>query len=345
MARQDLLESWRSKVPPDAPNRFLINIQPAQQQALLDFFSAQGLAKPTLEPMVRGRLVQVNQETIAPTRYTDERAQRLVEREFNLSWTARLPEGNSISAGRWHGDGIKTGQGEFSVEQGLADTLQLAVGDQLTYEIAGEKLNGKITSLRRLDWDSMRVNFFVVTPPGMLENYPATYITSFHLPADRSGFINALVQRFPNLTVIDVAVLLRQMQMSMDQLAHAVQVVFGFALLAGLTVLYAAMQASADARIYEMAVLRAFGARRRQLRAALLAEFAALGGIAGLLAGLGSAGISWALAHFVFHLDYLPDPTLLLYGLAAGSFGVALIGWIGSAGAMQRPALEALRGG
>ncbi|MCX7177407.1 MAG: FtsX-like permease family protein, partial [Proteobacteria bacterium] len=346
VARQDLLESWRAKVPADAPNRFLINIQPAQRQGLFDFFAAQGLAQPTLEPMVRGRLVQVNQEAITPTRYADDRAQRLVEREFNLSWTDRLPEGNSISAGRWHGEerDASASSSEFSVEQGLADTLKLAVGDQLIYEVAGAKLSGKITSLRRLDWDSMRVNFFVITPAGMLEKYPATYITSFHLPADRSTFINALVQQFPNLTVIDVAVLLRQMQTSLDQLARAVQVVFGFALLAGLTVLYAAMQASADERLHEMALLRALGARHRQLRYAVLAEFAALGAIAGLLGGLASAGISWALARFVFHLDYLPDPALLLYGLFAGSLGVALIGWLGSRGAMRRPALVALRG-
>ncbi|MCX7169558.1 MAG: ABC transporter permease [Proteobacteria bacterium] len=346
VARQDLLESWRSKLPPDAPNRFVINIQPEQRQAVLDYFAAQGLARPTLEPMVRGRLVRVNGQAITTTRYADERAQRLVEREFNLSWTAELPYGNSITAGRWHGSGagLPPGQGEFSVEQGLAETLQLAIGDELTYEIAGTKLGGKISSLRRLDWDSMRVNFFVITPPGLLGNYPATYITSFHLAADKTAFISGLVQQFPNLTVIDVATLLRQMQMSLDQLAHAVQAVFGFALLAGLTVLYAALQASYDERVYEMALLRAFGARRRQLTAALLAEFATLGAIAGLLAGMGAAGISWALAHFVFHLEYFPDPVLLLYGLVAGSLGVALTGWLGTAGTLQRPALEALRG-
>ncbi|MFA7268674.1 MAG: FtsX-like permease family protein [Sterolibacterium sp.] len=346
VARQDLLESWRRKVPPDAPNRFLINIQPQQRQPLLDYFAAQGLSRPTLEPMVRGRLVQVNGQAIDGASYADEHAQHLVEREFNLSWTAALPAGNSIVAGRWHGAGtaLRAGQGEFSVEQGLAETLNLAVGDELTYAIAGEKLNGKITSLRRLDWDSMRVNFFVVTPPGMLENYPATYITSFHLAENQAAFINDLVRQFPNLTVIDVAALLRQLQMTFDQLAHAVQVVFGFALLAGLSVLYAALQASYDERVYELALLRAFGARRRQLLSAMLAEFATLGAVAGLLAGMGAAGISWALARFVFHLDYFPDPALLWYGITAGSCGVALAGWLGTAAAMQRPALEALRG-
>ncbi len=341
VARQDLLESWRRNVPPDAPNRFVINIQPTQLKSLEAYFASQGLAKPKLEPMVRGRLVLVNNQPLP--RYEDERAQRLVDREFNLSWTATLPSGNSVSAGRWHEKG-NPGQGEFSVEQGLAETLHLALGDELTYDIAGVRLNGRITSLRRLDWDSMRVNFFVITPPGMLDAYPKSYITSFHLAANQAGFVNGLVRELPNLTVIDVATLLRQLQATLDQLTRAVEVVFGFALLAGLTVLYAALQASYDERLIELALLRALGARSRQLKHALLAEFSALGAIAGLLAGIGAAGISWALARFVFHLQYRPDPSLLLFGMLAGGIVVALAGWLGMSGALQRPALGVLRG-
>ena len=344
VARQDLTESWRRKVPPDAPNRFVINIQPAQLTSLEAYFAAQHLVPPKLEPMVRGRLVAVNGQPLP--RYEDERAQHLADREFNLSWTATLPAGNSITAGRWPGGtgAPKAGQGEFSVEQSLAETLHLSLGDKLTYDIAGVKLDGRITSLRRLDWDSMRVNFFVVTPPGMLDGYPTSYITSFYLPENRTDFIDGLVRAFPNLTVIDVATLLRQLQTTLDQLVRAVEAVFGFALLAGLVVLYAALQASYDERRVELALLRALGARSRQMRGALLAEFAALGAIAGLLAGIGAGGISWALAHFVFHLDYRPDPALLLIGLAAGGIGVALAGWLGTAGVLRRPALGALRG-
>ena len=344
VARQDLLDSWRRNVPPDAPNRFVINIQPAQLKPLADYFTAQGLPKPKLEPMVRGRLVMVNNQPLP--RFDDEHAQRLVDREFNLSWTATLPPGNSITAGRWHGEGKAgtPGQGEFSVEQGLAETLHLALGDELTYDIAGVKLDGRITSLRRLDWDSMRVNFFVIAPPGLLDGYPTSYITSFHLASSQAGFVTGLVHEFPNLTVIDVAAMLRQLQATLDQLTRAVEVVFGFALLAGLTVLYAALQASYDERLIELALLRALGARSRQLKHALLAEFAALGGIAGLLAGIGAAGISWALARFVFHLQYRPDPALLLLGVLAGGIGVAVAGWLGTTGVLQRPALEVLRG-
>ena len=343
VGRQDLLDSWRQRLPPDAPNRFVINIQPEQRQPMVDYFAARGLPRPVLEPMVRGRLVAVNEQAVRADQYSDERAQRLAEREFNLSWSAVMPAGNSLAAGRWHGAG-RPGEGEFSVEQGLAETLHLALGDRLDFDIAGVRLNGRITSLRRLDWDSMRVNFFVLTPPGMLESHPASYITSFHLPSAQEAVVDGLVRAFPNLTVIDVASLLRQIQAMLDKLASAVQAVFGFALVAGFVVLYAALQASQDERRYELALLRALGARATQLRGALLAEFAVLGAIAGSLAGVGASAISWALARFVFHLDYRPAPLLLPLGLLLGALGVALAGWLGTRAILRQPPLPALRG-
>jgi putative ABC transport system permease protein len=312
VARGDLLDSWLERVPADAPNRFAINIQPDQRVAIADFFKARGLPAPELEPMVRGRLVQVNAQPVGPESYADDRAQRLVDREFNLSWSATVPSGNTVSGGRWHG---ATQAAEFSVEQGLAETLNLKLGDRLTYDIAGNRVEAAITSLRKLDWDSMRVNFFVMSPPVVLQDYPASYITSFHLPAEKAGAIPELVRAFPNITVIDVAALVRQLHATIDQVARAVQLVFGFAVLAGLAVLYAALQASSDERRHELAVLRALGARSRQLSAALLAEFAALGALAGLLAGIAASLIGWALARFAFRLDYLPQVELWLVGL------------------------------
>ncbi len=347
VARQDLLTSWQSHMPPDAPNRFVINIQPEQGRPLHDFFAAHGLPPPRLEPMIRARLVAINDKPITATSYADERAQHLADREFNLSWMATLPTGNRITAGRWHAAGAGAagaGATEFSVEQGLARTLNLKLDDVLVYEIAGQRLAGRITSLRQLNWDSMRVNFFVISPPGVLEQFPHSAITSFHLPAQRGGFINALVREFPNLTVIDVAALVRQLQSTLDQVARAVELIFAFSLLTGLAVLYAALQASQDERRQELALLRALGARSRQMRAALLAEFALLGGIAGLLAGVGASGISWALATFALQLDYQPSPAMLLIGLAAGAGGIALAGWLGTAGILRRPALASLRG-
>jgi putative ABC transport system permease protein len=340
VARGDLLDSWQARVPADAPNRFAINIQPDQRVPVADFFKARGLQPPPLEPMVRGRLVQVNATAVGPERYADDRAQRLVDREFNLSWSAALPAGNSVTGGRWHGG---TQAAEFSVEQGLAETLNLKLGDRLVYDIAGNRVEATITSLRKLDWDSMRVNFFVMSPPGVLENFPVSYITSFHLPADRAAAIPELVSTFPNLTVIDVAALVRQLHATIDQVSRAVQLVFGFAVLAGLAVLYAALQASSDERRHELAVLRALGARSRQLSSALLAEFAALGALAGLLAGIAASLIGWGLARFAFRLDYLPQPELWLIGMVAGMVLVVAAGWLGASSMLRQSALPALR--
>jgi putative ABC transport system permease protein len=211
------------------------------------------------------------------------------------------------------------------------------------YEIGGQRMEGVVTSLRKLDWDSMRVNFFVIAPPRALENFPASYITSFHLPAEAAMVIPELVRRFPNITVIDVAALVRQLHATIDQVARAVQLVFGFAVLAGLAVLYAALQASADERRHELAVLRALGARSRQLAAALLAEFAALGALAGLLAGVAASLIGWGLARFVFRLDYLPQLELWLAGAVAGLFLVLVAGWLGVSGMLRQSAMPSLR--
>ena len=342
VARQDLLDNWRQRLPPDAANRFIINIQPEQRVPLAAHFAAQGLPPPRLEPMVRARLVEINGQPVAAASYEEERAQRLVEREFNLSWSATLPTGNSVVAGRWHGSGQSGG--EFSVEKGLAETLHLGIDDRLGFDVAGVRLSGRITSLRRLDWDSMRVNFFVLTPPGLLESYPASYITSFNLAPEQARFVDGLVRAFPNLTVIDVASLLRQMQSLVDKLAAAVQAVFGFSLAAGFIVLYAALQASQDQRRFELALLRALGARAQQLRAAVLAEFAALGAIAGLLGSLGASAIAWALARFAFHLDYRPSLEMLPLGLFAATLGVALAGWLGIRALLNQSPLLALRG-
>ncbi len=340
LVRSDLLDNWRQATPADAPNRFVINIQPDQLEPLRRFFADEGRPAPLLQPMIRGRLVEVNGRPVSPDDYTEDRARRLVDREFNLSVDARLPEGNSVVAGRWHGADTTP---QFSVEQGLAQTLGLALGDILTFEIGGVRSEARISSLRKLDWDSMRVNFFVIAAPGMLDGQPASYITSFYLPPARLDFANRLVAAFPNLTVIDVAAVIGQIQGMVDQLIGAVQFVFGFAVVAGVVVLVGALQATHDEREKELAILRTLGARNRQLRGALLAEFAALGLIAGALAGIGATGIGWALGHFVFKLPYAPSPLPVLAGALAGGLVVMLAGWFGTRHLLSRPPLESLR--
>jgi putative ABC transport system permease protein len=343
VTRGDLLDAWRRATPPDAPNRFVVNIQPGQVSAVQQAFAGAGLA-PELVPMVRGRLTRVNGVEVSPASYEDDRAKRLIDREFNLSWRNDLPYGNTVTSGRWFSTADQ-GRGVASVEDGLAKTLGLSVGDTIEFTIAGENVVVDVVGLRKLDWDTMRVNFFVLTPPAVLEPYPASWITSFHLPASKAAFINRLIHEFPNLTVVDVAAILRQLQAIMDQVAQAVQFVFLFTLGAGVIVLYAALASAAEERRYELAVMRALGARKDQLRRALLAEFSAVGGLAGLIAALGAIGVGQVLARYAFQFEVAINLWLPFVAMLGGAALASAAGWFATARLLRTPPLEALRAG
>lgn len=343
VTRNDLLDAWSRAIPLDAPNRFVVNIQPDQLDGVRHAFSDDGL-KAEFSPMIRGRLVRVNGTEVGPENYEDDRAKRLVEREFNLSYRNDLPEGNAVTAGRWFSS-AKMDSDVASVEDGLAKTLGLKVGDQLEFSVAGEEVRMKVLSLRKLNWDSMRVNFFVLTPPAVLEAYPASWITSFYLAPDKADFVNRLIREFPNLTVVDVAAIVRQLQSIMDQVAQAVQFVFLFTLLAGVLVLYGALASTAEERRYELALMRALGARREQLRGALLTEFAAIGGVAGLIAALGAIAVGQLLAHKAFQFEVAIDYWLPFAAMLGGATLITLAGWFAAARLLRSPPLEALRAG
>lgn len=340
LVRADLLDNWRRMAPPDAPNRFVINIQPEQRAGIAALFATEGLPVPAIQPMIRGRMVAIDGVAVDPAAHEDERTRRLLEREFNLSYGTELPAGNTVRAGRWHGAADTP---QLSVEAGLAQTFGLAVGERVAFEIAGRRVEAPITSVRELDWDSMRVNFFFIASPGLLEAYPATLITSFHLPSARHDFTTRLVAAFPNLTVIDTAAVIAQVQAMTDKLIVIVQFVFGFAVLAGLVVLYAALQSTHDERDYELAMLRTLGARNRQVRQALFAEFLVLGGVAGVLAGIGASAIGWVLAEQVFRMPYVPALAPVVAGAALGAAGVMAGGWLGTRALLRRPPLASLR--
>ncbi len=343
VTRNDLLDAWRRAIPPEAPNRFVVNIQPEQLDSVRRAFALDGLSAE-FAPMVRGRLAKVNGVEVSPASYTDERARRLIDREFNLSYRMDLPQGNSVTAGRWF-SAADAGRGMASVEDGLAATLGLKIGDQLEFVIAGETVEMRVLGLRKLNWDSMRVNFFVLTPPAVLDPYPASWITSFYLTPGKADFVNRLIHEFPNLTVVDVAAIVRQLQAIMDQAARAVQFVFLFTLLAGVIVLYAALASAAEERRYELAVMRALGARREQLRRALLAEFAAIGGLAGLIASLGAIGVGQLLAHKAFQFEVAINFWLLPAAMLGGAVLVTGAGWFAATRLMGTPPLEVLRAG
>lgn len=341
--RGDLMDAWRQAMPPDAPNRFVVNIQPEQVSAVEHYLTQAGI-KAEISPMVRGRLVTLNGQQVGVADYEDDRAKRLIDREFNLSWREDLPYGNKVVSGRWfRPDEMQ--RGLASVEDGVAKTLGVKVGDTLVFSIAGENVSVEVVGLRKLDWDSMRVNFFVLTPPAVLKPYPASYITSFYLPPGQGEAINGLVREFPNLTVIDVAAIVRQLQSVLDQVAQAVQFIFLFTLAAGVMVLYAALGTAFEERRYELAVMRALGARREQLRRALLVEFALVGGLSGAIAALGAVAVGQVLATHVFQFKVAVAIWPFFLAIFGGAALVALAGWLGARRLLASSPLQVLRAG
>jgi putative ABC transport system permease protein len=341
VVRLDLLRSWQETLPEGAPNRFLINIQPGEVDALAAFLREKGLDTPGLYPMIRGRLKAIDGAPIEPDDYDEPRAQRLVEREFNLSFALTLQADNEIVAGRWW-DGADA-PGQFSVEEGIAETLGIRLGDELRFWVAGREVAAQVTSLRRVQWDSFNVNFFVIAPPALLAEEPATYITSFYLPPGEDALITELMQAFPSVTLIDVGALLQQVQGIIRQGIQAVEYVFLFTLLAGLLVMYAGIQASLAVRRAEHGVLRALGARRPQLLFALAVELTTAGLLAGLIASLFAELTGWMLARELFGLPFSFSPWLWVGGVLGSGLLVGAAGTLGTYGLLVRPPLSALR--
>lgn len=339
MTRNDLIRSWHNATPADAPNRFIINIQPDQVAPVSQVLAQAGVVDPKLYPMVRGRLTQVNGQIIGRDSYAESRARNLVEREFNLSYATARPPENRIVAGQWF-----SGQRpEASVEEGIAKTLNLRLGDVLRFDVAGQTVDAPITSLRKLDWSSMRVNFFVILPPVALRDMPQTYVTAFRIPAGRADLPARLVQAFPNLTVVDTELILQQVQDVLDQVTAAVEFLFVFTLAAGVLVLYAALSGSRDERLRDAGVLRALDAGSAVVRQTQYAEVLIVGGLAGLMANVGAIAIGWVLSVYVFDFPYRFNPAILPVGIAAGMLCAFAGGWLGLREVLRRPAMATLR--
>ena len=366
LLRTDLVASWRQATPPDAPNRFVINIMPDQAEDFRRVLRAAGVEKMDWYPMFRGRLVAVNGQDITPDSYADDRARRLVEREFNLSHSAAQPPHNQIVAGRWQADEPDA----ISVEEGLAKTLGLKLGDTLRFDVAGMPVQARITTLRKVDWASMRVNFFVLFPLAEMPDMPITYIAAYRAPETWSprssaardslppggapsplgrpgdgsaGFDNALVHRFPNITNVDTAQSIAQVQRVLEQVIGAVQFLFGFTLAAGLLVLLAAVGATREERAREFAIMRAVGASAQLLRQVQRAELAGVGLLAGLLASLAAMAVGWALARQVFDFAWAPPPWVALVGALAGALLALAAGWWSLREVLRRPVVQTLR--
>ena len=344
VVKGDLLSAWEGRLPANAPNRFIINIQPDQVAPLHATMQQKNLPVPEIFPMVRARLVAINGKDMLPAALEDERARRLAEREFNLSWAEQVQnQDNALVAGEWWTNTAR-GQALLSVEEGIAKTLGVSVGDELTYDVAGERFSAKVSNLRKVRWDSFRVNFFVVAPPGLLERYPASYITAFYLPEAQQATVNEVLRQFPNFTLIDVSAIMNKVRDIIARVTQAVEYVFVFTLLAGLMVLYAAIQSTQDERQRESAVLRTLGASRWQLTTGVLSEFAALGALAGLVAGAAATLLGYVLAQYVLDVPYTFNAWLWLIGVGGGALGVGLAGYLGTRRLLNQPPLHTLRG-
>ena len=338
LLRTDLISSWRQATPPDAPNRFVINILPEQAQQFRARLHAAGVRQYDWYPMVRGRLVAINGQPVGSDSFTEDRARQLVEREFNLSYTSIMPAHNVLVAGRW----VAHEPDALSIEEGLAKTLGLRLGDRLRFDIAGVQSEARITSVRKVDWSSMRANFFVLYPLDRLDGVAVTYLAAFRAPA-LPGFDNALVREFPNLTVVDLSQTLSQVQRVLDQVIAAVEFLFVFTLAAGLVVLFAAVSATREERAREFAILRALGASARLLRAVQRAELLTVGLLAGLLASVAALAVGWALAHYVFDFVWTAPLWVPLAGALAGALLALAAGWWGLQEVLRRPVMETLR--
>ncbi|UJP05200.1 MAG: FtsX-like permease family protein [Nitrosomonas sp.] len=342
LIKDDLIEDWQTSLPPDAPNHFLVNIQTDQLPALEQFFQQFGVEQPVMFPMVRGRLTRINQRRISLQDYADDfHAERHIRREFNLTWAGTLSSDNQIVEGIWWNE---AGAGaELSIEEGIARAIRVKLGDELTFDIAGTQFSAKITSIRKVDWDTFKVNFFVVVPPGLLENYPRSYVTSFFVPPDRMHAVHELVKTFPNILVVDVALVINQVQQMIQQVSQAIEFVFIFTVLAGFAVLYAAIVATQDERIHEAAIFRALGAKREQLSRAWAAEFAILGGLAGLFAATGASALGYIVGSHLLHVEYTFNPWIWPIGVSIGVIGVLTAGLLGTRSALSSPPLLTLR--
>ncbi|MEO1201929.1 MAG: FtsX-like permease family protein [Pseudomonadota bacterium] len=343
LVRTDLLEGWRRTLDENAPNQFLINIQPQELDSVSDIFRSRDLEPPDYSPLVRARMVEINGEDVKELSYPDDGGKWFVNREQNLSWRASLSDSNEIIAGEWWPEGY-TGPPQVSIEEEAALETGLGLGDMLTFEVAGQTVEAEVTSVRKINWDSFEPNFFLVFSPGALADYPTTYIASMRVEPEKRPALVDLVRAHPTISVIDLDSILRQVRGIIEKASLAVQAVFFFTLAAGVAVLFAAVQSTIDERRFESAMLRALGARKRIVFSGVMAEFAALGAAAGILAAAGASVLAAVLAIELFNLPYSFNPMLWVAGVLAGILVVCASGYFAARSAIDSAPVDVLRG-
>ncbi|MBX2882925.1 MAG: FtsX-like permease family protein [Granulosicoccus sp.] len=341
IVRVDLLAAWEQDVPPDAPNVFVVNIQPDQVDGFATQLQSQEIDNTGIYPMVRARLIAHNGESVVGEEAT-ERDLRRARREYNLSFSNTLPLNNEVVAGQWWADDGNAPP-ELSIEREWAERNGFEIGDTLTFKNAGVETTATISNWREVDWESFQVNFFVIASPTVLEGLPATYVTSFHIKDDFVSTTTGWVRQFPGIATLDIGAIINRVKSLMDRASLAVEYVFLFTLFAGLCVLLAAVQSSQGERKKEAALLRALGASHQQLREAIIVEFAILGAVAGLLAAIFASVVAWSLSVWVFELPFNFNIWLWIIGIVGGALGIAVAGYLATRRVLFTPPIVALR--
>jgi putative ABC transport system permease protein len=338
--RNDLIDNWQQQLPEHAPNHFALNIFQEQLPALQENFQEYGILGSQFFPVIRGRLTEVNGVPVQKIVSKDSQGESATHRELNLTWTENLPEENKIISGTWWTPEKKA---EVSVEQKLAESLKINLGDHLQFTVGGKQLSATVSSIRSLRWDTMKPNFYMIFSPGTLDSFPGTFLTSFYLPSSKKTVLNQLVKTYPAMTILEVDLILKQIKTVLTQLTQALSYLLYFALMAGFTVLFSAIYSTLDNRIYESALLRTFGANRKLLTLTHIIEFSVLGLVSGLLAVIISEALLYALYSKALNMDYSPTWALWIALPLIGAFAVGLAGCWGVRHVANSPPLRVLR--
>jgi putative ABC transport system permease protein len=343
--RTELLDTWQEQLPDDAPNHFALNILPGEEQAFRDKLDEIGAVSAPLYPVAPGRLTEINGQPVRDLVSKDSQADRAINRDLSLTWSATLAGDNRLREGQWWDALPPSDEARVSIEAGLADNLRVGLDDRLTFIIAGMTVEARITSIREVAWDNFTPNFFMVFEPGTLENVPATLLTSFSLPTDRRAELRELSRAFPAMTLLEVEAILEQIREILAQVTLAVEYVLLFVLLAGFTVLFASLQSTLDDRLYEGALLRTLGARKDLLRKANRLEFALLGGLAGLLAIAAAELITWLLYRMTLELPWSPHYALWVLVPLGGAILIGIAGALGTRSVVNESPMRLIKQG
>lgn len=347
LMRTSLISEWQQQLPEGAPNHFLLNIAEQQVEPIAQLIKQQGGGDQPIYPMVRGRLVMI--KGVPTNRYislgdgkVNQQLSQSLDRELSLTWSDHLPIDNNITSGQWWPAGLRSNQ--VSIEAGLAEKLKVVVGDELVFQIGSEQLTAAIASIRELNWQSMRPNFYMIFPPEVLQQYPASYMTSFYLPVEKNHFLNRLLTDFPTVTAIEMESVIKQVRSITLKVSSAIELVLALIVASGLLVLVASVQASLDSRFQESAILRTLGASRGLVLGSLIIEFSVLGFLAGLLAAGGAELSVFVLQTIVLDMDYVSHPWVWLVGPLSGALLIGTAGFISCRKVVDVPPVQVLSG-